>query len=105
VHLNGLEVICMGCRCEGEIEHGCAEHGKRVQLKALRKALHANLLRLLGMNRGYEEPLSVHEEIGQMSVPGSIYYNYGREIEAALLEAERRKAEALMELQKRRFIC
>jgi predicted component of type VI protein secretion system len=105
VYLNGLEVICMGCKCEGKIKHGRVEHGKRVQPKALRESLHADLLRLLGMNRGYEEPLSVHEEIGQISVPGGNYCNYGREIETALLEAERRKAEALMELQKRRFIC
>ena len=62
------------------------------------------MLRLLGMNRGFEEPPSDQEEIVHVGIPANNYYIYRKEIETALLEAERKRAKA-MEWQRRRFIC
>ena len=67
--------------------------------------LRASLLRLLGMNRDSERPLSTQGEIDNVGFTTSNHYSYGKEIETALLEAERKKAEALMEWQKHRLIC
>ena len=66
--------------------------------------LRANLLRLFGMNRDFERPLSIQGEIGNVGFTTSDY-SYNKEINTVLLEAERKKAEALMEWQKHRFIC
>lgn len=72
-------------------------------------SLRAKVLRLLRMDRGFEaETPSSGEEIVHFSIPTSNYHNYRKEIETALLEAERKKAacmHALMEWQKHRFIC
>ena len=68
-------------------------------------SLTAKVLRLLRTNRGFEEPSSDQEEIVHVGIPANNYCNCRKEIETALLEAERKKAEALMEWQKRRFIC
>jgi hypothetical protein len=57
------------------------------------------------MNRDSERPLSTQVQIGNVGFTSSNYYSYGKEIETALLEAERKKAEALMEWQKHRLIC
>lgn len=67
--------------------------------------LRAGLLRLLGMNRDFERPLTIQRETSNVGFTASNYYSYDKEIETALLEAERNKAEALMEWQKHRFIC
>jgi len=66
-------------------------------------SLRARVLRLLGTNRGFEEPSSDREKIVHASIPGDDYYNYRKEIETAWLEAERKKTEALAHV--RRFIC
>ena len=62
------------------------------------------VLRILRINRVLEDSLSIQEEI-HAGTPASNYPNYGQKVETAWLEAERAKAEALMEWQKRRFIC
>ena len=67
-------------------------------------SLTARVLRLLGMSRSLEEP-STYQEITHVPIPTDNYYVSTKETETALLEAERRKAEAIMELEKRRFIC
>ncbi len=78
---------------------------KRISLKRT-NSLRTKVLRLLRMDRGFEWELSIAErEIAHFSIPTSNYHGYQKEIETALLEAERKKAEALMEWQKRRFIC
>ena len=76
------------------------------EIKPRRKgSLIGRVLRILrGTNRILEEPLSVKEEI-HVGISASNYYSYRKEIETAWLEAERKKAKALMEWQKRRFIC
>ena len=80
-------------------------HGKEVRPNSLRKAFHTGLLRLFGMNNGFEQHSHAHEAISQVSVSGSNYHNCGEEIGTVLLDAERRKAETLMEWQRRPFIC
>lgn len=73
--------------------------------KILKKGLlTGKVLRLFGMTRDLEEP-PIDEEIIHVPIPTDANYSYRKEIKTALLEAERRKAEALMESQKRRFIC
>ncbi|MFB0514019.1 MAG: hypothetical protein ACETVQ_00430 [Candidatus Bathyarchaeia archaeon] len=62
------------------------------------------LLRSLIKSIGFEKSASGQEEIVHASVSGGDYHNY-RRIETARVEAERKKAQALMEWQKRRFIC
>jgi len=44
------------------------------------------------------------EKFAHVATPIIIYHDSQKEIRSALLNAERRKAEALMEWQKRRFI-
>ena len=66
-------------------------------------SLTGKVLRLFGTNRGFEEPSSDQEET-RVGIPATNYYNH-KGIKSALLEAERKKAEALMEWQRRRFIC
>jgi len=90
-HQRKTELSCADCRNEA----------KSSNPSVLRASLH----RLLGMNRDSERPLSIQGEIGNVGFTTSNYYSYGKEIEAALLEAERKKAEALMEWQKHRLIC
>ena len=69
-----------------------------------KSSLIGKVLRLLGPNRGFEEPPNDQEEIVHVGVPASSYCNCRKEIESALLEAERKKAEAI-EWQRRHFIC
>ncbi len=60
------------------------------------------MLELLGIERAYVRSVGVNEEEGiRMDVHP--YYN-SKEIRAALLEAERRRAEAI-ERQRRKIIC
>ena len=68
-------------------------------------SLTVKVLRLLGGRIELSWPLRSQEEIVHTGISGNNYYNYRKEIETARLEAERKKAEALMEWQKRRFIC
>ena len=94
----------MTCKCERKSESNwtdCSNDAKSSTPGVLR----ARLLRLLGMNRDFERPLSIQGEIGNVGFTASDYSSYDKEIDTALLEAERKKAEALMEWQKHRFIC
>ncbi len=61
-------------------------------------------LRSLIKSMGFEKSASGQEEIVHPCVVTDDYHNY-RRIQTARVEAERKKAEALMELQKRRFVC
>jgi hypothetical protein len=67
-------------------------------------SLRARVLRLLGTIRGFGEPSVNQEKIVHAGIPGNNYYNHQKEIETACLEAERKRAEAIMEWQKSRFI-
>ena len=78
---------------------------KMKEIRPRKKGYLARKLRLLLKLRGIEGPLSVQEEIIHVGIPENNYYNHRKEIESAWLEAERKKAEVLMELQKRRFVC
>lgn len=53
---------------------------------------------------GFKKSASGQEEAVNAGVSGGDYHNY-RRIQTALVGAERKKAEALMELQRRRFVC
>lgn len=93
----------MTCKCERKSESNwtdCRNEAKSSTLGVLR----ARLLRLLGMNIDFERPLSIQEDICNVGFTATDY-SYDKEIETALLEAERKKAEALMEWQKHRLIC
>jgi len=94
----------MTCKCERKSESDWADCRNEAKSSTLR-VLRARLLRLLGMNRDFERPLSIQGEIGNVGLTASDYCSYNKEIDTALLEAERKKAEALMEWQKHRFIC
>lgn len=74
---------------------------KRIELK--KSSLLGKLLQLLKPKGGLSEAVSLQED--NVDVPVSSYYDYRREIETTMLEAERKKAKALMEWQKRRFVC
>ncbi len=78
---------------------------KEINPQKKKGSLMGKLLRLLRMNRGFGEPSGAQEKIVRAGVSGNSYYNYHKEIEIARLEAERKKAEASLEWQKRRFIC
>jgi hypothetical protein len=67
-----------------------------------RGSLRTRVLRLLGTNKDFEELSSGQEKIVHTSILGN---NYQKEIKTAWLETERKKAKALIEFQKRRFIC
>ncbi|MDH5596234.1 MAG: hypothetical protein OEY40_05935 [Candidatus Bathyarchaeota archaeon] len=90
-HQRKTELSCADCRNEAK--------------PSTPSVLLASLLRLLGINRDSERPLSTQGEISNVGFTTSNYYSYGKEIETALLEAERKKAEVLMEWQKHRLIC
>jgi len=67
-------------------------------------SLITSLLRLLQKARGYEELTSNREEIADTGIYGANHYNHRKEI-TAWLEAERKKAQVLMERERRGFIC
>ena len=67
-------------------------------------SLKGRLLRRLGMNRSLEESPSCQETL-HVPMPTENYYSNQKDVKAALLEAERKKAEALMEHQRSPFIC
>ena len=67
-------------------------------------SLIGRMLRSLGMNRRVEQSPS-YQEIAYVPTPTDSRHSDPKELKAALLEAERRRAEALMELQRRPFIC
>lgn len=94
----------MARKCQRKTEPSCADCRNETKSNTP-GVLRAGLLRLLGMNRDFERPLTIQRETGNVGFTASNYYSYDKEIETALLEAERKKAEALMEWQKHRFIC
>ena len=67
-----------------------------------KNSLTGKLLRLLKPNSGLQESISLQGD--NVSITTNSYHDYQKEIKTAMLEAERKKAEALMEWQKRRFI-
>jgi L-lactate utilization protein LutB len=67
-------------------------------------SLIGRMLRSLGMNGGVEQSPS-YQEIAYVPTPTESYHGHPKELKAALLEAERRRAEALMERQRRPLIC
>jgi hypothetical protein len=67
-------------------------------------SLKGKMLKVLRISRGFEETQDYQEKIVHVPIPTDTYYRYQKEIEATLLEAEQKKAQA-MELQRRRFIC
>ena len=67
-----------------------------------KSSLTGKLLRLLKPNSGLQESISLQGD--NVSITTNSYHDYQKEIKTAMLEAERKKAEALMEWQKRRFI-
>jgi hypothetical protein len=69
-----------------------------------RDSFTATVLRLLRINRGFSEPPSSEEPIHTV-IPVNNQRNHQRRIGTAWLDVERKKAEALMELQRRRVIC
>ena len=93
-----------------DMEH---KHGEKIQLRRAynRKGPKPNVLRrllfafrLLRTSREVEEPSRVPKVIERAGFPASHRCNYGREVETALLEEERKRAYALMAGQKLRFI-
>ncbi|UCF58866.1 MAG: hypothetical protein JSV15_00095 [Candidatus Bathyarchaeota archaeon] len=91
-------------KCQRKTELSCVDCRNEAK-SSTPNVLRAGLLRLFGMNRDSERPLSIQGETCNMGFTTSNYYSYDKEIETALLEVERKKAEALMEWQKHRLIC
>jgi len=60
--------------------------------------------RLLKTSRGFQESVGLQERDAHVGVPRNSYYGYQKEIKTALLEAERKKAEAIA-WQRRHIIC
>lgn len=101
----------MGPSCDGTIPMFLLSSTYSVVVKMKKTepqkgvSLTRKVLRLFGMDRGFEKPSSNLGGIAHVSIPANNHYNYLKEIQTARLEAERRKAEAILEWQKRRFIC
>ena len=68
-------------------------------------SLTGKLLRLLKPSSSIQESISLQEKNVSVGIPSNSYHDHHKEIKTALVEAERKKAEALMELQRRKFIC
>ena len=62
------------------------------------------LLRLLKVNGGLQESISFWENDVSVGIRDNGYYDHQKDVKTALLETERKKAEA-MEWQRRKFIC
>ena len=74
---------------------------KRIE-SCKKDSLAGKLLRLL-KSSGLQESIRLQEENVAFGIPNDSYYAY-KEVKTALLEAERKKAEALMERQRRSHI-
>jgi hypothetical protein len=66
--------------------------------------LTGRLFRLLKVNGGVQESISLKENDVSVGILDNNYYVNQKDVEAALLETERKKADAI-EWQRRRFIC
>lgn len=88
-----------------EIEHvndSLTTHFTRARKR--KGSLAGKLFRLLkARSAELQETTSLQEN--SVGVSGNIHYDSQKEVQIALVEAERKKAEALMEMQKRRLIC
>ena len=75
---------------------------KMKRIKPLGKvSLKVKVLRLLGMNKDFETPTCDREEMVDVAtLTNNYHHDYQKQIESALLYAERIKAKALMEWQK-----
>lgn len=68
-----------------------------------KNSLARKILQIFGMDRVFVQSTSIQEESVHINIPAN--HNYWKENETALLEAERKKAQALMERQRRPFLC
>ena len=76
------------------------------KIKPLGKGSFARkMLRALGKDSGFEQTFPCQEKKHLSVSVGYAHYGFHKELRNAMLEAERKKAKALMELQKRRFVC
>ena len=67
-------------------------------------SLARKILRILGMDRGFVRSSGTQEEESiRVNIP--VDYSNSKSIETAFLEAERKKAEPLIEWKKRSCIC
>jgi len=71
--------------------------------KSEKGSFRGTLLRLFKLGKSFQESVSLQERDAHVSVPRNIYYGYQKEIRATMLEAERRKAKALEEMQRQRM--
>jgi hypothetical protein len=90
------EVTEMDCEYEKNVYRDCVDTRKGAKPSTTKRGWQIGLLRLLGINRSYEDPLSMSRKLAQDYSPV--------ELEKALLEAEVAKAKALMEWQKHSVI-
>lgn len=67
-------------------------------------SLAGRLLRLLKVNGGLQESISLQENDVSVSILDNSYYDHQKDVKITLLEAERKKAEAI-EFHRRKFIC
>jgi len=67
-------------------------------------SLAGRLLRLLKVNGGLQESISLQKNDVSVSILDNSHYDHQKDAKITLLEAERKKAEAL-ELHRRKFIC
>ncbi len=88
-----------------EIEHVNDSLTTHLTRARKRKGLFGGKLFRLLKARSVELHETTSFQENSVGVSGNIYYNSQREVQIALVEAERKKAEALMEMQKRRLIC
>jgi len=90
--------------CEEKTQAAWSDCKKETKANDFRGALRASLLRALGMNRGRGESSGLPPKNVYMDIPMSAYPGYSQEVKIALLEVDRKKAEAFLEWQKRRFL-
>ena len=72
--------------------------------KSEKGSFRGTLLRLFKLGKSFQESVSLQERDAHVGITRDIYYDHQREIRTALLEAERKKAEAV-EWQRRKIIC
>ena len=87
---------------EKKCDYECTGHERKIEHTSFKSTLKSGLLRLLGSRRGFEETLGAHKEIGHSNFFG---HNLDRKTQHALLEAEQKKAAAIMWERRRRTIC
>lgn len=75
---------------------------KKINLQK-KRSLRVTALRLVGMNKGFEEALGNKQEIVHAGIPRASHYCW-KEIETAWFEAEQKKAE-IIAYQRHHLIC